>query len=170
MRHRDSAFSLIELVIVVMILGIMAMIVIPKYASSADDAREKTLSTDYATALRQLELYKHQHGGKTPDLAADGSLDTANFIKRMTGKTDADGTLNANGTFGPYLIEWPTNPFVSGAAGAEITFGKYLPATRNGRTGWYYTTTDKKLYINTDNGAGDPDEIELDGGPALPSF
>ena len=163
MAHRNSAFTLTELVIVVMILGIMAMIVIPKYASSADDTRNKALATDYATALRQFELYKHQHSGKTPDIAANGTLDTANFIKRMTGRTDIDGTLNGNGRFGPYLMEWPTNPFVHGAAGAQIKFGKPAPASRDGSTGWYFSTDLKKLYINTDNGAGNPDEIDLTG-------
>ena len=152
MTRRKSAFTLTELIIVVMILGIMAMIVIPKYASSADDARDKTLATDYASALRQFELYKHQHSGRTPDLAANGSLDTANFIKRMTGRTDIDGTLNANGAFGPYLMEWPANPFVEGAAGEQIKFGKPAPSSLDGSKGWYFSTNLKKLYINTDNG------------------
>ena len=94
------AFSLVELLIIAMLLGIMAMIVIPKYSSSADDTRETSLATDYSNTSRQLDLYRHQHGGRGPETDENGSLDTANFINRMTGRTTYAGRPDANGQFG----------------------------------------------------------------------
>ncbi len=153
--HQDRrAFSLVELMIVAVMLGIMAMIVIPKYSSSADDTRESALGVDYASARRQLELYKHQHGGRCADTNEFGARDTANFINRMTGRTTFEGKLDANGEFGPYLMEWPENPFVDGAASTQVKFGKN-PIARDGTTGWYYAWGTQKLYINSTQGGAD---------------
>ncbi len=144
-----KAFSLVEILIVVIMLGIMAMIVIPKFSSSADDTRESALATDYSNASRQIELYKHQHAGRGPETDENGSLDTANFVSRMTGRTTQESGLAANGEFGPYLMEWPSNPFVEGAAASQITFGKDPPAARDGATGWYYSWKTRRLYVNS---------------------
>ena len=105
MLCRATGFTLVEILIVVVILGILAMVVVPKFASSANDARESALAADYQVAVRQIELYKHDHLGQLPHQKAGGGDDTGRFIARMTGKTDVDGTLNANGTCGPYLME-----------------------------------------------------------------
>ena len=154
MYQDRKAFSLVEILIVVVMLGIMAMIVMPKFASSSDDARDSALGVDYSTALRQLELYKHQHGGRCAETNEFGARDTANFINRMTGRTTFEGKLDANGQFGPYLMEWPTNPFVEGAAGSQVKFGKN-PIARDGSTGWYYAWATQKLYINSTVGGAD---------------
>ncbi len=157
MSNNRRAFTLVELTIVVIILGIMAMIVIPKYAISADDTREKALATDYGAAARQIELYKHQHAGRLPHIKEDGGVDdnVDNFIARMTGKTDIDGKLNVNGKLGPYLMEWPGNPFLPGPNTAKVKFGNDGPAPRNDDSGWYYAKNTGRLYINSSVGGAD---------------
>jgi len=155
MSRRATGFTLVEIVIVVIILGIMAMIVVPRFANSADDARESALATDYNAAVRQILLYKHEHLGLLPHQKADGNSDKDNFIARMTGKTDADGTLNPSGKFGPYLLEWPSNPFMTGPAASEIKFGGDAPSSRDGSEGWYYAENTGKLYIYSTEGGAD---------------
>lgn len=150
-----KAFSLVEILIVVIMLGIMAMIVLPKFSSSADDTRESALAMDYANTSRQIELYKHQHAGRGPETDESGSLDTANFISRMTGRTTQESGLDANGEFGPYLMAWPSNPFIEGAAASQITFGKDPPLARDGATGWYYSWKNRRLYVNSTAGGAD---------------
>jgi len=155
MSRRTTGFTLVEILIVVIILGILAMVVVPKFASSADDAREAALATDYQAAVRQMELYKHEHPGRLPHQMAGGGDDVNNLIARMTGKTDVDGTLNATGKFGPYLMEWPSNPFMTGPEAAEIKFRDDAPSSRDGSTGWYYAKNTGKLYINSTVGGAD---------------
>src|SRR5437867_2407568 len=104
---RRSAFTLVELLIVVIILGILAAVVIPQFSDASTDARVSSLTTNLATVRGQLELWKLQHTtGSYPALAT--------FVNQMTSKTDADGTVNAAaGKFGPYMQSIPNNPFSS---------------------------------------------------------
>lgn len=152
LRYR-RAFSLVELLIVVMLLAIMAMIVMPKFSSSANDTRQAALATDHSNAVRQIELYQHQHGGRYPEIKETGSRDTGNFINRMIGRTTFAGKLDPSGPFGPYLMEWPANPFLGNdEAAAEIKFGATPPAPRDDSTGWYYAWSEHRLYINSIQG------------------
>jgi len=154
--HQDSrGFTIVEMMIVVVILGIMAMIVVPKFGASADESRESALAVDFSSACRQIELYKHQHGNRGPEINESGARDTANFINRMIGRTTSEGKLDPTGRFGPYLMEWPTNPFVDGAAASQIKFGQNALPARDGTTGWYYSWALRKLYINSLQGGAD---------------
>ena len=155
MRQDCRAFTLVEIMIVAVMLGIVAMIVVPKFSNSANEARESALAMDYSRVCRQIELYKHQHGNRGPETKENGHLDTGNFVKRMTGRTTREGKLDANGELGPYLMEWPTNPFVEGEAASQIKFGKNAPDARDGKTGWYYSWAKRRLYVNSLQGGAD---------------
>ena len=146
--RKNKAFTLVEILIVVIILGILAAIVIPQFTEASNDARESALASDLQTARSQLELYKVQHLEKYPSLseAVTPTLDTTNFIARMTGKTDQDGKLDAAGAFGPYLQKFPTNPFVS-SGGNLVDFGTAEPAPGTGN-GWYFNTSTGKFSAN----------------------
>ena len=53
----------------------------------------------------------------------------------MTQKTDVDGTISVDGSYGPYMRQFPGNPFVTDPADAVKTTGRpgegwdYDPAT-----------------------------------------
>ncbi len=56
---RPDAFTLIELLLVLVILGILAAIVVPKFAGRTEDARKTAAQTDlaaYGTALDAFEV------------------------------------------------------------------------------------------------------------------
>jgi general secretion pathway protein G len=142
---RNAGFTLVEILIVVIILGILAAIVIPQFTEASNDARESALASDLQTVRSQLELYKVQHLEKYPNLDENGAADTANFVARMTGRTDQDGALNVAGVFGPYLQKFPTNPFVTG--GNTVTFGVVV-VPGDGLSGWYFKTDDGKFSPN----------------------
>lgn len=59
-KHRAAkrAFTLIEILIVVVILGILAAIVIPQFTSAADDAQVSSAKSQLQTARAQIELYR----------------------------------------------------------------------------------------------------------------
>ena len=113
------AFTLVELLIVVIILGILAAVVIPQFSDASTDARVSSLTTNLATIRGQLEFYKMQHNGNYP-------TDNTTFAAQMTAGTDI---LGAPGTqFGPYLQRVPNNPFtntntvVGGSTGSDAWF------------------------------------------------
>jgi general secretion pathway protein G len=100
-----AGFTLVEILIVVVILGILAAIVIPQFTEASTEAKLSSLMSDLQTVRSQIELYKVQHND---DLPGDGG---ATFEEALTGKTDIDGDVAAAGAYGPYLQSIPTNPF-----------------------------------------------------------
>ncbi len=130
-----SAFTLVEILIVVIILGILAAIVVPQFSEATLDSNKAAAQSNQALIQKQVDLYRAQHGGRGPDVSGKGSPDTKNFEARLLGTTDEDGNLTATGRYGPYLSTWPSNPLVEGDKAAEVQFNG-LP---NGQSGWFYS-------------------------------
>jgi general secretion pathway protein G len=55
---RKTGFTLIEILIVVVLLGILAAVVVPNLADSADEAKQKAELTDLDTLRFQIQLYR----------------------------------------------------------------------------------------------------------------
>lgn len=151
-RHALS-FTLVEMLIVVVLLAIISMIVAPRFTGATDDAREAALVNNLISARKQIELYKVQHGERAPHLNESGATDVVNFVDRLTGRTDPSGKLNAAGSCGPYLTDWPSNPFSDEAVADKIQFHGNPSPPRSGFTGWYYCVTTDTLYVNSAKGA-----------------
>ena len=67
-RTRKSGFTLVEILIVVIILGILAAIVIPQFTSASQDARKSNMTSQLQSLRAQVELYKLQHRDTPPKL------------------------------------------------------------------------------------------------------
>ena len=61
-RAAARGFTLIEILIVVVILGILAAIIIPQFTNAADDASISSARTQLQTMRSQVELYRAQLG------------------------------------------------------------------------------------------------------------
>ncbi len=64
---KQHGFTLIEMLIVVIVLGILAAIIIPQIAVSTDDAKLNTLETNLNTSRNALELYYFEHDSAYPE-------------------------------------------------------------------------------------------------------
>ena len=58
-----SAFTLIEVLIVVVIMAILAATIIPQFTDSTKDAKTSTAKMNLATLRAQIQLYRTQHTG-----------------------------------------------------------------------------------------------------------
>src|SRR5205085_7357056 len=81
-RTHKGGFTLVEILIVVIILGILAAIVIPQFTSASQDARKNSLTSQLQTIRSQLELYKLQHLDKLPSTLVGSSPDWSQFIQK----------------------------------------------------------------------------------------
>src|ERR1700677_765251 len=70
-RVSRKGFTLVEILIVVIILGILAAIVIPQFTNASQNARESSLQSTLQTLRSQVQLYKLQHGDALPDLVTN---------------------------------------------------------------------------------------------------
>ena len=144
-----SGFTLVEILIVVVILGILAAIVIPQFTGASTEAKEASLMSNLQAMRAQIELYKIQHSDLLP-----GETTGVDFATALTSKTNsagAEGSTTAH-RFGPYMREIPENPFNNLA-----TVGTGITALAAGGTtyGWYFVTegTDEGLFQAADDGA-----------------
>ena len=143
-----KGFTLVEILIVVIILGILAAVVIPQFTEASNDARASALASDLQMVRAQCELYKVQHLERYPNLDDAGVIDAAvgNFVLRLTGKTDHTGLINAAGNLGPYMHKFPTNPYTQTDT---LLFGIVAPP-RDNSSGWWFNTANGKLSANDD--------------------
>jgi len=112
-RARKTGFTLIEILIVVIILGILAAIVIPQFSSASNDARRSNVQTTAQTLRSQIALYRLQHQDRLPPLSGDGT-GANDFWEHMTQYSDESGALNgltktATHKYGPYMQQRPVN-------------------------------------------------------------
>jgi general secretion pathway protein G len=101
-----KGFTLIEILVVIVILGIIAAIVVPSFSDSGIQVKTSTLTTDLRKVRTQIELYKFHHKDMLP--ASSGETN-ADFEQRLISQTDIDG--NAGTYYGPYMQRIPINPF-----------------------------------------------------------
>ena len=157
-RSKKSGFTLVEILIVVIILGILAAIVIPQFTNASQDARKNSLTSQLQTLRSQIELYKLQHLDENPtDLNAPGSVAGATAWQRFINKTDADHTIAVAGKFGPYLQTIPMNP----VSETPLTAGDVLvvaadpafPASGAANEGWVFNHVNGKLWATSKTGA-----------------
>ena len=136
MKTNKRGFTLVEILIVVVILGILAAIVIPQFTNASTEAKESSLAADLQTMRSQIELYKIQHSDQAPDSTSSATFASALLV------ADANG-------FGPYMGKIPTNPFVLSVAGSAADANDIsIDGALDNGYGWNYDTTAKVFKAN----------------------
>ena len=140
MSRKSRGFTLVEILIVVIILGILAAIVIPQFTNASNDARNNSVASTLQTMRGQIELFKIQHGDSAP-------ISAAALTVVLTGKTNPGDltTTAATGTLGPYVQAFPVNP-VNGWSTAA--------AAAAANVGWVYNVSGGTYTVQATNTTG----------------
>lgn len=114
-----KGFTLIELLIVVVIIGILAAIAIPKFAATKDKAKLAAVKSD----LRNIETAEEAYFSDNSVYGTDANLATAKLFLPSTGNV---GTITLVGTSG-YTATY-TNPTITQSPkGCTVTIGDGTP-------------------------------------------
>lgn len=153
MRTIRAAFTLVELMIVIVILGIMAMVVVPHYVSATNSSRGAALADQVRIFREAANVYRAQHMGQWPGIDQSGAIagTSSLFVSQLTTYTDAKGAANPTKTaayeYGPYLPSLPANP-ISGQKTVTIVTASGTPVPDDS-SGWFYQPSTGKLWPNT---------------------
>lgn len=143
-NYRGSGFTLVELLIVVLILGILAAIVVPQFALESDSAKRVALEADLMVLRNAIEMFHLQHGDTFPGTIS-GTSSWGNFVSHMSKQTDKSG--NAGSDYGPYLrTGMPANPLNGLKTGTIVNT---MPADGDDSTGWYYNPDTGEIRANS---------------------
>lgn len=64
---RRRAFTLVEILIVVLILGILAAIIVPRFSSASDEASKRAFATSVLGFVDAAMMYQAREGRPIPD-------------------------------------------------------------------------------------------------------
>jgi len=152
-----KGFTLVEILIVVVILGILAAIVIPQFTSASQDAIRSALNSQLQTINSQVELYRVQNAGVLPHNDADDPIATGTA-------GDPDDTGWGVLLSDDFLKRAPNNGYTR-TASVELDTYTWDPATDGTAQGWAYDTSDGQVYANGYNDEEDALVVD-DGAPA----
>jgi general secretion pathway protein G len=142
MKTRSRGFTLVEILIVVIILGILAAIVIPRFSSATTDSKNSSVAETLRSIRSQLELFKVQHADTPPVLTSGWTVMLGKSTLGEVGPTAGTTT----GTLGPYFANPPMNPFNNQTA---------VGTTFSTTVGWVYTVSGSTYTFSAVNTAGD---------------
>jgi prepilin-type N-terminal cleavage/methylation domain-containing protein len=144
---RNSAFSLLEVVIVVAIMGILALIAMPRIGNMAANAEQEALLADLTEMRKALDFYAVEHDGNYP-----GSL------VALARYTDGQGAMSSNKTskyiYGKYLRAIPPCPVgpCKGATGwAAANANPPTVVSGSSSVGWLYHAATGGVWVNDIN-------------------
>ena len=152
---KKTAFTLIEVILVVTILGILAALVLPTFSDHATGARESAAKSNLMTIRSQIELYKLQHNGIPPGYVDGAGAPVATVELQFVGTSMVGGAPSPSTVpvglflYGPYLKKIPKNPFNGLSTLAYVAQATAFSAAVNGTSsGWLYKKETGEFVIN----------------------
>lgn len=102
MSPQRQGFTLVELVVVIMILGILAGVAAPKFLNTSAAANESNLKQTLAVVRDAIELHAAQKNGDFPSNASDAAFkaDLVPYLRGTLPKCPVGSQQNNTVTFG----------------------------------------------------------------------
>lgn len=137
------AFTLVEILIVVVILGILAGIVVPQFTNATNEARGGNLEAQLATLQNQIELYRAQNNGAYPDFGAGG------WDNLLTNE---------------YIKETPRNPAYTGSGTKDSVAVVTGTSAGSATAAWVWNSDSQFLYASNFDEGADPAVVTTNPG------
>jgi len=148
------AFSLVELMIVVAILGILAAIALPTFQGHVSEAKQAAARENLHILRAAIEFYAAQHNGLPPGYLNGEVADDAIFIIQMIYFTNESGQLSGvayktdTHPLGQYLNAIPKNPFNENSTVKLLEDAESFPEFPTGAFGWIYKPATKTIKLD----------------------
>ena len=123
------AFTLVEILIVVVILGILAALVVPNFANATTDARINTTYSELEKLRRAIDVYHARNNGQYPSITLGDW-----------------GTMTSDGE---YLSAAPRNAYVGGTNATQIILGTAPDTAFQTTHGWIYNATTGEIWAGS---------------------
>ena len=147
-----KAFTLVEILIVVVLLGILAVVIVPMVSGSVISARESAVAHDLQLLRRYILIYKCQHLEISPGYPNGDTTQSPTeqaFIDQMTLSSNAEGQTAAIGTpgfeRGPYIMKIPVNSLNNMSTIQFLGDGEDFPANADDSHGWVYKPSTSEM-------------------------
>lgn len=127
---RQRAFTLVEILVVVIILGILAAVVVPKFTGATDEASQNSTYYELQKVRRAIDVFMARNDNALPAV------------------TTGDGTWGEIVGTGDYLKSIPYNRYIPALNSARIyAAGDAAPDTvYQTDYGWLFNTTTGQLW------------------------
>jgi len=155
-----SGFSLVEILVVVILLGLIAALTIPMVSGYRSSADETALRSDLALLRSGIEMFAADHNGAYPGSITDGinpAGGEAAFVAHLTKFSNADGEVAGARSdeypFGPYLTNGVPRLTVGALADNNgvkvVASAAALTGEANPAKAWMYSTATGQIICNS---------------------
>lgn len=139
-KASPRAFSLVEVLIVIVIMAILAAVIVPSFFDSVQDADDAVALNNLQNMRLIIERYRGNHHGIMPSA-------TLVELVRMTNANGEIGTTSEY-PYGPYLTDLPKNPLNGHSTIRVIANSEPTTGEVTGTYGWLYHPASGSIYLD----------------------
>lgn len=144
LKRKSKGFTLIELMVVIVIIGILVAIALPNFISAQDRAKISSVKANAHTVQTMLETYAVDYQGKYPTNRTElynGANSTNNYWKELKNPFTAATSANSVTEIGT-IVPATNGPTAAGAAAGVVY---YNPLTGTPITKYWIYGGDKAV-------------------------